>query len=72
MHMVSIAGYIPYKVYVYIQWNPSKMDTIGEVNFVLYKKVSFIQGLLNAILIHFGTYTNVLYIKGVLNSGVSF
>ena len=44
------------------------MDTIGEVKSVLYKKVSF----LNAILIHFGTYTNVLYIEGVLNSGVSF
>ena len=48
------------------------MDTIGEVRFVLYKKVSFIQGFLNAILIHFGTYPNALYIKGVLNSGVSF
>ena len=29
-----------------VQWNPSKMDTIGEI-FVLYKEVSFIQGFLN-------------------------
>ena len=55
-----------------VQWSPSKTDTIGEVKFVLYKKVSFILGFLNAILIHFGTYTNVLYIEGVLNSGVFF
>ena len=48
------------------------MDTIGEMKFVLHKKVSFIQEFLNAILMHFGTYTNVLYIEGVLNSGVSF
>ena len=33
--------------------------------------MSFIQGFLNTILIHFGTYTNVLYIEGVLNSRVS-
>ena len=33
-------------------------DIIGKpVKFVLYKKVSFIQGFLNAILIHFKTYT---------------
>ena len=55
-----------------VQWSPSKTDTIGEVKSVLYKKVSFIQGLINAILIHFGAYTNVLYMKGVFNSGVSF
>ena len=48
------------------------MDTIGKVEFVLYKKVSLIQGFLNAILIHFGAYINVLHIEGVLNSGVSF
>ena len=30
-----------------VQWNPSKMDTIGEVTLVLYKEVSFIQGFLN-------------------------
>ena len=47
---------------------PLKTDAIGEVKFVLYRKV----GVLNAILIHFGTYTNVFYIEGVLNSGVSF
>ena len=51
---------------------PCKTDTTGKVKFVLYKKVCFIQGSLNAFLIHFGTYTNVLYIEGVLNSGVSF
>ena len=55
-----------------LQWSPSKTDTIGKVKFVFYKKVSFSWGLLNAILMHFGTYTNVLYIEGVLNSGVSF
>ena len=48
---------------------PSQTDTIGEV---CYKKVSFIQGFLHAILLHFGTYTNVLYIESALNSGVSF
>ena len=48
------------------------MDTIGKVKFILYKMVSLIQGFMNAILLHFGTYTNVLYIEGVLNSGVSF
>ena len=42
------------------------MDAIGEVKFVLFKKVSFIQRFLNAILIHFGTYTYVLYVEGVL------
>ena len=47
------------------------MDAIGEVKFVLFKKVSFIQGFLNAILIHFGTYISVLYIEVVLNLGVS-
>ena len=26
------------------QWSPSKTDTIEEVKFVHYKKVSFIQG----------------------------
>ena len=46
------------------------MDTIEKVKFVLYKKVSFVQVFLNAILIHFGTYTDVLYVGGVLNSGV--
>ena len=30
-----------------LQWNPSKTDTIGEIIFVLYKEVSFIQGFLN-------------------------
>ena len=55
-----------------LQWSTSKTDTIKEVKFVLYKKVSFIQGSLNVILMNFGTYTNVLYIKGVLTSGVSF
>ena len=30
------------------------MDTIREVKFVLCNKVSFFQGLLKAILIHFG------------------
>ena len=44
-------------------------DPFGEVNFVLYKKVS---GFLDAVLIHFGIYTNVLYIEGVLNLVVSF
>ena len=34
---------------VNIQWNPTKTDTIGEITFVLYKEVSFIQGLLNDI-----------------------
>ena len=34
--------------------------------------MSFIQGFLNAILLRFGTYTNVLYIEVVLNLGVSF
>ena len=29
-----------------LQWNTSKMDTIGEIT-VLYKEVSFIQGFLN-------------------------
>ena len=38
-----------------VQWNLSKADTIGEINFILYKKVSFIQGFLNAVPIHFGT-----------------
>ena len=52
-----------------IQWSPSKTDTIEKVKFVLYKKVSFIQGFLNAILIHFGTHTNVLYVEGVLLEG---
>ena len=47
-------------------------DIIGEAKFVLYKKFPFIQGFLDVILIHFGTYTNVLYIKGNFNSGVSF
>ena len=50
----------------------SKMDNIGEVKFVLYRNVSYIQGFFNAILIHFGTYTNVLFIEGLLNLGVSF
>jgi len=59
-------------VSAFIMWSPSKTDTIGEVKFVLYKKVSFIQGFFNSILVHFGTYTNVLYIEDVLNSGVSF
>ena len=27
--------------------NPSKIDTFGEIKFVLYKEVSFIQGFLN-------------------------
>ena len=27
--------------------DPSKTDTIGEITFVLYKEVSFIQGFLN-------------------------
>ena len=45
------------------------MDPIGEVKFVLYKKVSYIQGALNAILLHFGTYNNVLYIEDVLLKG---
>ena len=30
-----------------LQWNPSKTDTIGEIKFVLYKEVFFIQGFLN-------------------------
>ena len=30
--------------YEYVQWNPSKMDTIREKTFILYKEVSFIQG----------------------------
>ena len=30
-----------------IQWNPSKVDTIGEIKSVLYKEVSFIQGFVN-------------------------
>ena len=34
---------------------PSKTDTIGEMKFVLNKKMSFIQGFLNAVPIHFGT-----------------
>ena len=42
------------------------MDTIREVKFILYKKVSFIQGFFKSILIHFGTSTNVLYTDGVL------
>ena len=46
---------------IYIQWSPSKTDTIGEVKFVLYKKVSLFRGFLNSILIHFWTYTNILY-----------
>ena len=33
-----------------IQWNPSKMDTIGELRFVLYKEESLIQRFLNACL----------------------
>ena len=55
-----------------------RTPSVGEVEFVLYEKVSFIQEFLNAISIlsvfpiHFGTYTNVLYKEGVLNSGVSF
>ena len=35
-----------------ILWNPSKTDTIGEVTFVLYKEVSFVQGILNYDLSH--------------------
>ena len=30
---------------MYIQWNPSKMDTIGTKDFVLYSVVSLAQGL---------------------------
>ena len=32
-----------------IQWNPSKVDTIGEIKSVLYKEVSFIRGFVNYI-----------------------
>ena len=38
-----------------LQWSPFKTDIIGEMKFVLYKKVSFIQGFLNAVLIHENT-----------------
>ena len=41
------------------------MDTIGEMKFVLYKKVSFIQGFLNAVPIHFGTYRLMSFIQWV-------
>jgi len=71
MH-VDMHAYMCAHLHVRVQWSPSKMDTIGMVKFVLYKKVSFIQGFLNAILIHFGTYANILFTEGVLNSGVSF
>ena len=30
---------------MYIQWNPSKTDTIGTKDFVLYSEVSLAQGL---------------------------
>ena len=44
----------PCKLMIYVQWNPSKTDTIGEItlNFVLYKEVSFIQEFLNYNLSH--------------------
>ena len=52
-------------VIIQLQWSHFKTVTIEEVKFVLYKKVSFIQGLNT-----FWTYTNVLYIEGVLLQGV--
>ena len=32
-------------LYKHVQWNPSKIDTIGTKDFVLYSKVSLAQGL---------------------------
>ena len=32
-------------IYMYIQWNPSKADTIGTKKFVRYSEVSLAQGL---------------------------
>ena len=41
-----------HSTYSYIQWNPSKMDTIGEMNHVLYMEVSLFKGFLNFKLMH--------------------
>ena len=36
-------------VTIYIQWNPSITDTVGDQNFVRYSEVSLTQGLPSGI-----------------------
>ena len=72
--MIIMSTYACMHVCMHIQWSSSKIDTIREVKFVVYKKVSFIQGFLNSILIHFGTNTKCPLYRGCPynNSGVFF
>ena len=55
-----------------IQWNPSKPDTIGEWNFILYREVSLTQGLFCMCVYVNGTTDSVLYREVSLTQGVSF
>ena len=44
-----------------VQWKPSKPDTIGECNFVLYREVSLTQGLFCMCVYVNGTTDSILY-----------
>ena len=55
----------------YIQWNPSKPDTIGTDESVLNSEVSSFQGLLSTQIRRLGQIMSVLFINsGVLGSTV--
>ena len=51
---------------------PLGRTPLGNRNLSFIEKAVLSSGVLNDILIHFGTYTNALYIEDVPDLGVSF
>ena len=54
------------KIMINIQWDCSKMDTIGELRFVLYKEVTLNSGVLKCL----STFQNLRRLMSIIMSPI--